>query len=53
MQNLVNASNPPKIMSVSYGTCEAEDGAAFERLDQFDLSAGGSRRHFGVRGGGR
>ncbi len=29
MQNLVNASNPPKIMSVSYGTCEAEDGVAF------------------------
>jgi len=28
MQNLVNASAPPAIMSLSYGICEAENGAA-------------------------
>jgi subtilase family serine protease len=28
MQNLLNGSNPPSIMSVSYGSCEAENGAA-------------------------
>jgi subtilase family serine protease len=27
MQNLINASSPPAIMSVSYGECEAENGA--------------------------
>lgn len=28
MQNLLNGSKPPSIMSVSYGECEAENGAA-------------------------
>jgi subtilase family serine protease len=28
MQNLLNGSNPPQIMSLSYGNCEAENGAA-------------------------
>ncbi len=28
MQNLVNSSKPPSIMSISYGECEAENGAA-------------------------
>jgi subtilase family serine protease len=28
MQNLVNGSNPPSIVSISYGECEAENGAA-------------------------
>lgn len=28
MQNLLEASKPPSIMSVSYGECEAENGAA-------------------------
>jgi subtilase family serine protease len=28
MQNLVNGSNPPSIISISYGNCEAENGAA-------------------------
>jgi subtilase family serine protease len=28
MQNLVNSSNPPSVVSISYGECEAENGAA-------------------------
>jgi len=28
MQNLVNGSNPPSVMSISYGNCEAENGAS-------------------------
>lgn len=28
MQNLMNGTNPPSIISVSYGTCEAENGAS-------------------------
>jgi subtilase family serine protease len=28
IQNLINGPNPPSIMSVSYGECEAENGAA-------------------------
>ncbi len=28
MQNLVNGTNPPSIMSISYLTCEAQNGAA-------------------------
>ncbi len=28
MQNLINGSNPPSIISVSYGSCEAENGAS-------------------------
>lgn len=28
MQNLVNSSKPPSIMSISYGECEAENGAS-------------------------
>jgi subtilase family serine protease len=28
MQNLINGSTPPSIMSVSYGNCEAENGAS-------------------------
>jgi subtilase family serine protease len=28
MQNLLNGSNPPNIMSISYGNCEAENGAS-------------------------
>ena len=28
IQNLLNANNPPAIMSVSYGQCETENGAA-------------------------
>jgi subtilase family serine protease len=28
LQNLVNSSNPPAIISMSYGECEAENGAA-------------------------
>ena len=28
MQNLINGSNPPSIMSISYGNCEAENGAS-------------------------
>jgi len=28
IQNLINAANAPKILSVSYGECEAENGAA-------------------------
>jgi subtilase family serine protease len=28
MQNLINSPNPPSIISVSYGECEAENGAA-------------------------
>ncbi len=27
-QNVVNGSNPPSIVSISYGTCEAENGAS-------------------------
>ena len=28
MQNIVNSSNPPSIVSISYGSCEAENGAS-------------------------
>ncbi len=28
MQNMLNASNPPAIMSISYGSCEAGNGAS-------------------------
>jgi subtilase family serine protease len=28
IQNLINSKNPPSIMSISYGECEAENGAA-------------------------
>ncbi len=28
MQNLVNGANPPSIISISYGNCEAENGAS-------------------------
>lgn len=28
MQNLINSSQPPSIMSISYGECEAENGAS-------------------------
>ena len=28
MQNLINGGNPPSVVSVSYGTCEAENGAS-------------------------
>jgi subtilase family serine protease len=28
MQNMINSGNPPVVMSVSYGTCEAENGAS-------------------------
>lgn len=28
LQNLVNSANPPSIVSISYGECEAENGAA-------------------------
>jgi len=28
MQNLINGSKPPSIMSISYGECEAENGAS-------------------------
>ncbi len=28
MQNLINGGKPPAIMSISYGECEAEDGAS-------------------------
>ncbi len=28
IQNVVNSSSPPSIMSISYGTCEAESGVA-------------------------
>jgi subtilase family serine protease len=28
MQNLINGSKPPSIMSISYGACEAENGAS-------------------------
>jgi hypothetical protein len=29
VSNLVNSSNPPPIISISYGDCEADNGAAF------------------------
>jgi|HubBroStandDraft_6_1064221.scaffolds.fasta_scaffold03268_2 subtilase family serine protease len=29
IENLINAANPPAVMSMSYGQCEANDGAAF------------------------
>lgn len=35
IQNLVNSANPPSIMSVSYGECEAENGAVANA--QFNL----------------
>jgi subtilase family serine protease len=28
LQNLINSTNPPQIVSVSYGNCEAENGAS-------------------------
>jgi len=28
IQNLIHSANPPKIMSISYGQCEAENGAS-------------------------
>lgn len=28
IENLINSSNPPQIMSISYGECEAENGAS-------------------------
>src|SRR5208337_4641896 len=28
LQNLINGANPPSIISVSYGICEAENGQA-------------------------
>jgi subtilase family serine protease len=28
LQNLINGANPPKIISISYGECEADNGAA-------------------------
>ena len=31
IQNLVNSSNPPPIISISYGVCETQDGAAENR----------------------
>ena len=44
MQNLVNNSNPPAIMSISYGECEAENGAssnaAFSALYQQAVAEG-------------
>ena len=30
-QNLVNSNNPPPIISISYGDCEAQNGAASSR----------------------
>jgi subtilase family serine protease len=39
-QNLVNSDNPPPVISVSYGTCEAENGAAANvSFDQLALLA--------------
>ncbi len=44
MQNLVNSANPPAIMSISYGECEAENGAssnaAFSALYQQAVAEG-------------
>jgi subtilase family serine protease len=28
LENLINGANPPKVVSISYGLCEAENGAA-------------------------
>lgn len=36
IQNLINSGNPPSIMSVSYGQCEAENGASANGA--FDLA---------------
>ena len=35
MQNLVNSSSPPQILSVSYGECEAGNGAAANAASNF------------------
>jgi subtilase family serine protease len=44
MQNLLNGDNPPAIMSISYGNCEAENGssanAAFNSLYQQAVAEG-------------
>ena len=44
MQNLVNSANPPAIVSISYGECEAENGAssnaAFNSLYQQAVAEG-------------
>ena len=32
MENLINGANPPAIVSISYGLCEAENGAASNAL---------------------
>lgn len=29
LENLINSGNPPSIMSISYGQCEAENGSSF------------------------
>lgn len=46
MQNLVNSSNPPAVMSLSYGICEAFNGtasnAAINALYQQSVSEGAS-----------
>ena len=48
LQNLINGANPPSIVSISYGECEAENGATSNAAFQFDLSAGRLRRRLGV-----
>ena len=44
LENLLNASStPPAIVSISYGECEAENGATAQRRLQHDLPAGGRK----------
>ncbi len=53
MQNLVNGSKPPAIMSISYGECEAENGASSNAAFELALSTGRGGGNFGFCLGGR
>ena len=52
LQNLINATQPAPIMSVSFGECEPAT-APRQRHDRRRVSAGGRRRGIGLRGRGR
>ena len=50
LQNLLNESaTPPSIVSISYGECEAENGAAANAASYLRLPAGRGRGRVGVR----
>ena len=53
VQNLINGGTPPAIVSISYGECETENGAAANAAVQLGLPTSGVGGCFGFRFGGR